>query len=84
MGRRKAVNKPTETELNDWEDVAQKLALYIAREAIVSDLAEENITLGDEQLDALAQSAVDAYDNDNIRAECWVHAIGEAVSKGSK
>lgn len=77
------MNKPTELELENWTSGAHQLALHIARGDIVGQLADEDITLADEQLDTAAQSAVEAYDNDKIRAECWNHAIGEAVEKAT-
>jgi hypothetical protein len=57
----------------------QEASISNARAEIADLLEQDGISATDEQLDAMAKQAVDNYDNDNIRAECWNHAIGEAI-----
>jgi hypothetical protein len=57
----------------------QEASIGNARAEIADLLEQDSISATDGQLDAMAKQAVDNYDNDNIRAECWNHAIGEAI-----
>jgi len=57
----------------------QEASISNARAEIAELLEEDEITVTAEQLDAMAKQAVDNYDTDNIRAECWNYAIDEAI-----
>ena len=81
-------------QIKEAELVAANLALHIAREAVVDELAmilqDEDLeddpeTLYTEaEIDQMARDMVEIYDNDDTRAECWRYAQSKAVENGLK
>jgi hypothetical protein len=76
---------PSARQIKAWEHAAAQLALYIARDAVIGNLEMENEDdedyklPPDEEIDAMARKAVELYDDDNVRAECWNHALWSVV-----
>jgi hypothetical protein len=85
----------TLSDIRHAEDVAQALALTIARGEVVADLEMQMLDADIEfddvedfyteaELDQMAKDMVDIYDNDDHRAECWLYARSVSVENALK
>lgn len=67
--------KSKEEQWKKKDEQFQKWQELIARDEIQEFYEEAGVKKTKKELDKLAHEAVEAYFNDNIRAECWMAAI---------